>query len=285
MTRGAKQRMLTLGVRQFYASFEEVKLLTIGKDRYFIKGERYMGRTSVKKKQELAAQEHALQIAQDNVAQIEAAYKQQLENDPEFSLVVDPENKYNMSVTTKEFVRHYIEHRNIATAAVFCHIENDEALEIFTSFPVQQEIRRISRALYHRQFSKKMMSLNEIGGYLTSLIEDSEIPVADRLSTKDKLSVIRMLIELNQMKLASMGDPSVLMMRDVNILVKDLSIGAIKALLEQSKPSVPPNRDLVTATNAKRIQNSEPVLTPEEAAYIESLPADEALALLNEQFE
>lgn len=245
-----------------------------------------MARTSVKKKQqELAVQERALQIAQDNVNQIELAYKQELETNPEYSLVVDPLNKYNLPVTTKEFVRHYIEHRNIATAAVFCRIENDEALEIFTSFPVQQEIRRISRALYHRQFSKKMMSLNEIGGYLTSLIEDSEIPVADRLSTRDKLAVIRMLIELNQMKLASMGDPSVLMMRDVNILVKDLSVGAIKALLEQNKPSTPPNRDIVTATNTMRIQNSEPVLTPEEAAYIESLPADEALALLNEQYK
>ena len=245
-----------------------------------------MARTPVKKKQqELAAQERALQIAQDNVNQIELAYKQELETNPDFSLVVDPLNKYNLPVKTKEFVRHYIEHRNIATAAVFCHIESDEALEIFTSFPVQQEIRRISRALYHRQFSKKMMSLNEIGGYLTSLIEDSEIPAADRLSTRDKLAVIRMLIELNQMKLASMGDPSVLMMRDVNILVKDLSVGAIKALLEQSKPSTPPNRDIVTATNTMRIQNSEPVLTPEEAAYIESLPADEALALLNEQYK
>lgn len=245
-----------------------------------------MARTSVKKKQqELALQERALQIAQDNVNQMELAYKQELETNPDFSLVVDPLNKYNLPVTTKEFIRHYIEHRNIATAAVFCRIENDEALEIFTSFPVQQEIRRISRALYHRQFSKKMMSLNEIGGYLTSLIEDSEIPAADRLSTRDKLTVIRMLIELNQMKLASMGDPSVLMMRDVNILVKDLSIGAIKALLEQSKHSIPPNRDIVTATNAMRIENAEPVLTPEEAAYIESLPADEALALLNEQYK
>ena len=114
-----------------------------------------MARTPVKKKQqELAAQERALQIAQDNVNQIELAYKQELETNPDFSLVVDPLNKYNLPVKSKEFVRHYIEHRNIATAAVFCHIENDEALEIFTSFPVQQEIRRISRALYHRQFSK-----------------------------------------------------------------------------------------------------------------------------------
>lgn len=246
-----------------------------------------MPKTSVKRRQQeqLVAQEKALQIAQENVEKIEYEYRQELETNPEFSLVVDPLNKYMLTPTVKEFVRYYIEHRNIGTAAVFCGLENDEALEIFRSFPVQQEIRRISRALYHRQFSKKMMSLNEIGGYLTSLIEDSEIPVADRLSTRDKLAVIRMLIELNQMKLASLGDPSMLMMRDVNTLVKDLSVGAIKALLEQSTPKIPPNRDVVLATNTLRVENSEPTLTPEEAAYIESLPADEALKLLDEQYK
>ena len=241
--------------------------------------------SSNKLKAELARQERALQIAQDNVAEIEAAYKRELETNPEYSLVVDPENKYRLPVTTKEFIRHYIEHRNISTAAMFCRIDRDHALELFSSYPVQQEIRRISRALYHRQFSKKMMTLNEIGGYLTSLIEDSEIPSADRLSTKDKLSVIRMLIELNQMKLAAVSDPSVLMMRDVNILVKDLSVAAIKSLLNQSvQNKTPPNSDVVHEINNIRAANSEPVLTPEEAAYLESLSADEALELLNSQY-
>lgn len=248
-----------------------------------------MARTKVKKnaQAELAIQERALQIAQENCTLIEAEYKEMLDTDPQYSLVVDPLNKYKLDVTTKEFVRHYIEHRNILTAAMFCHIENDRALELFTSYPVQQEVRRISRALYHRQFSKKMMNLTEIGGYLTSLIEDSEIPTADRLPIRDKLAVIRMLIELNQLKLASMGDPSVLAMHDVNILIKDLSVGAIKSLLEQNvtKKTVPPNREIVTEFNANRSINQEPILTVEEAAYLESLPADEALALLNEQYK
>lgn len=100
-----------------------------------------MARTPVKKKQqELAAQERALQIAQDNVNQIELAYKQELETNPDFSLVVDPLNKYNLPVKTKEFVRHYIEHRNIATAAVFCHIEMMKHL----------------RFLHHSQFNKRL---------------------------------------------------------------------------------------------------------------------------------
>lgn len=247
-----------------------------------------MARAKVKNtKNELALQERALQIAQENVDLIEAEYKKMLDTDPQYSLVVDPLNKYNLPAITKEFIRHYIEHRNISTAAMFCHIELDHALELFTSYPVQQEVRRISRALYHRQFSKKMMNLTEIGGYLTSLIEDSEIPAADRLPTRDKLTVVRMLIDLNQLKLASMGDPSVLMMRDVNILIKDLSVGAIKSLLEQNvtKKSIPPNHEIVTEFNANRSANQEPILTVEEAAYLESLPANEALALLNEQYK
>ena len=244
-----------------------------------------MRRTQSKKKQEneLALQEHALEIAQKNAEIIEAQYKQELETNPEYSLVVDPTNKYEFPLLTKEFIRYYIEYRNINTAATFCHIENDEALELFSSYSVQQEIRRISRALYHRQFSKKMMSLTEIGGYLSSLIDDTEIPVADRLPTRDKLAVIRMLIDLNQLKIASTADPSMLMMKDVTSLVKNLSIGAIKALLNQTVES--PNKDVIVKTNEIRSQNGEPILTPEESAYLESLPADEALKLLNEQYK
>lgn len=234
---------------------------------------------------ELMRQEHALQIAQENVDAMMIAYKAQLDTSPEYSLVVDPENKYNFDVITKEFIRHYIETRNIATAATLCGIENDVALDLYRDYRVFAEVRRISKALYHRQFSKKMMSLSDIGGYLTSLIEDSEIPEADRLTTREKLGVVRMLIELNQMKLASLGDPSIVMMRDVGTMVKDLSVGAIKALLEQATPKQPPNRDVVDDVNYARVKRGEPILAPEESAYLESLPASEALKLLDEQYK
>lgn len=242
-----------------------------------------MARPKKSTKSELARQERALQVAQENVEAIEASYKFELESKPEFSLVVDPENKYKMDILTKEFVRHYIEHRNISTAAMFCRIETDAAIELFTSYPVQQEVRRISRALYHRQFSKKMMSLNDIGGFLSSLIEDSELPEADKLSTKDKLAVVRLLIDLNQLKLTSMQDPSILMMRDVNVLVKDLSVGAIKSMLTQTDKDEE-TRQVINDANMHRQLTGEPMLTVEETAYLESLSAEEALELLNSQY-
>lgn len=239
------------------------------------------------KKKSSHAQEKALQIAQENVLQIEADYKQELDTNPEYSLVVDPTNKYKMSSLTKEFIRYYIEYRNIATVANLCYIDNDEALDILNTFPVQQEIRRISRALYHRQFSKKIMTINEIGGFLSSLIEDSDIPIADRLSNKEKLAVVRLLIDINEVKIKAMTDPSVLMMKDISNLVKGLSVGAIKALINQTNATNnvnEVNRNIINITNDERIKKNEPVLSPEESAYIESLSVDEALALLNEQY-
>lgn len=238
------------------------------------------------KKKSSQSQDKALQIAQQNVLQIEAEYKQELDTNPEYSLVVDPTNKYGMSSLTKEFIRYYVDYRNISTVANFCNIENDEALDILNSFPVQQEIRRITRALYHRQFSKKIMTMNEIGGFLSSLIEDSEIPIADRLSNKEKLGVVRLLIDINEIKIKAMTDPSVLMMKDISDLVKDLSVGAIKSLINQTNTTNnvnEVNRNIINIANDERIKKNEPVLSPEESAYIESLSVDEALALLNKQ--
>ncbi|MEG1541592.1 MAG: hypothetical protein RR372_06570, partial [Oscillospiraceae bacterium] len=96
---------------------------------------------------ELQKQENALALAQQNVSLIESNYHAELETNPEYSLIVDPLNKYKLPITTKEFVRYYIEHRNINAAGMFCGIDSDHALELYRSYPVQQEVRRISKAL------------------------------------------------------------------------------------------------------------------------------------------
>lgn len=224
-----------------------------------------------------------------NTSILESSYQTELASDITYSLDVDPTNQYNFSPTTKAFIKYYIEYHDISASAQLCSLEVDDAIEIFKSYPVQEEIRRINRAKYHYQFSRKILSLNELGGYLTSLIDDADIPYADRLSTKDKLSVVKMLIDLNQFKSMSFEDPSILMTKSINDKLKDLSVGAIKAMLEQNnKPDLyetkADNAEIVAAINTNRRQNHEPVLTAEEMTYINSLSAEEAMSLLNDKF-
>ena len=176
-----------------------------------------------------------------------------------------------MSEQQKEFIKHYVNFKSVATAAEICGIDMDIAKAYFVSFQSQAEIRRINLALYQRQFANKLLTLDEIGGYLTSLITDENVPLADQLKTIDKLKVISMLIDLNKTKIESLSNPTTIMAQDLDIEIKNLSIQTIQQLLKaEKKPKV-----IETGEFAE-------VLSPEENAHLSTLSTKELLNLIDE---
>lgn len=208
-----------------------------------------------------------LQTMQEN-------YVMEVETNPEFSLDVDPLGKYNLSQVQKDFIKYYIQFKSVATAAELCGIDIDTAKTYFLNYITQQEIRRINRALYHRQFEHKMLDLDDIGGYLSSLITDENVPIGDQLKTKDKLQVANMLIDLIKLKKESFEDPAKLKNIDVASQLKNLSLITIQQLLVQSNKQ----------------EKKEPIildnnLSAEEKEYLNSLPTESLLELLNDENE
>lgn len=208
----------------------------------------------------------------DQVNEVQEKYLQEVETDPKYSLEVDPENKYNMSEFEKAFVKHYVEFKNVNTAAELSNIDMNLAKQYFISYPVQNEIRRINKALYQKQFANKLLTIDDIGGYLTSLLTDENVPIADRLKTKDKLKVVELMLQLNQLKSQSFEDPSVLMNKNFEIEIKNLSIKTITQLLNNAD-------DQREKPNIDEAFNQ---LTPEEKAYLETLPPEDLLKLIEE---
>ena len=148
----------------------------------------------------------------------------------------------------------------------------DVAKSYFVSFQSQSEIRRINLALYQRQFANRLLSLDEIGGYLTSLITDENVPLGDQLKTIDKLKVIQMLIDLNKTKIESLRNPTTIMAQDLDIEIKNLSIQTIQQLLKAEKqPKV-----VGTGEFAE-------ILSPEENAYLSTLSNKELLSLIDKK--
>ena len=134
--------------------------------------------------------------------EIEKDYCNELITNPDFSLKVDPENKYNFSDNQKLFIENYVNYKNLMTAANLTGIEFSEAKKYINDYRTQCEIRRINKALYHHQFARKLISLEEIGGYLSSLLTDEFVPIADQLPSTDKLKVVNtvMIIPLFQLE-------------------------------------------------------------------------------------
>lgn len=210
-------------------------------------------------------------LSQDEIERLQKEYNEELDGDPKYSLQVDPENKYEMSELQKKFIKYYVDFKSVPTVADICGIDMDTAKTLFSAYSTQQEIRRINLALYQRQFQAKMADLDSLGGYLTCLLTDS-VPLGDRLDIGDKLKVVQLIIDLNKLKSQSYQDPSTIMSKNVEVQIKNLSIQTIQQLLTSSNQTDPKSIDAI---------NNES-LSMEEKAYLETLPTDQLLELIEQ---
>lgn len=209
-----------------------------------------------------------------SAAIMQQKYIDELDSNPEFALIADPENKYKMTEENKKFIEHYVNFKNVATAAELAGIDANTARQYFISYNTQLEIRRINRALYHRQFATKLISIDDIAGYLTSLLTGENMPIADQLKSTEKLRVVELLLRLNEMKAASIDDPSRLSSADLSIQIKNLSIATIQQLLKHSKK--PDKTDAIIS------ELDDGQLSIEEKAYLQSLSADALLQIIDD---
>ena len=221
----------------------------------------------------LEAKEKQLAVVQTSANALQEQYASELETNPKYSLDVDPEEKYGMTDQQKAFVKHYVEFKNVNTAAELAGIDMDTAKQYFVAYSTQQEVSRINLALYHRQFNTKLISIDEIGGYLTSLLTGENVPIGDQLKTSEKLRVVELLIKLNELKQNALLDPTVLMMKDIDIQIKNLSVATISQLLKQSNK--PKKSDIIQELDDDN-------LSVEEKAYLSTLPASDLLQIIEE---
>lgn len=211
------------------------------------------------------------------VQAMQTSYLTELDTNPEYSLEPDPTGQLNMSQTQKDFIRHYVNFKNISAAAELSFIDADTAKALFVAYDTQLEIRRINRALYHRQFASKLISLDEIGGYLSSLLTGDNVALADQLKTNEKLRVVELLIKLNEMKAAGLDNPGQLASSDLESQIKNLSVKTISQLLVQQTNAV-----VIQQKNDVISSLDDGTLSVEEKAYLSSLPVTELLKLLDD---
>ena len=214
-----------------------------------------------------------IQDISQQAQELETSYLHELDANPKYSLEVDPENKYGLTEEEKQFIRLYVDYKSIVTVAEFMNIKTETARAYYLSYKCQQEIRRINLALYQRQFAARLLNLDEIGGYLTSILTDSFVPEADRLKPKEKLEVAKMIIDINKLKIDSMHQPEILMVKELDSEIKNLSISTIKRLIYEDNSMHDKNNVIAEIDN-------DIALLPEETALLSTLPTNELLDLI-----
>lgn len=205
-------------------------------------------------------------------------YLETLKTNPQYSLLVDPENKYNLKDNEKDFIGLYCEFKNVEMAAMMSKMELEEAFTLFSSYPCQQEIRRINVAMYQTQFANRLIGLDELGGYLTCLLSDN-VPIGDRISSQDKLQVAKLILDLHKYLNEIPSNPEEIIEVPMEEELRSLSINSIKSLLEQTHK-----------VNKKDKEDKEELIksfedydkfTQEEISFLKTLSTKELLDLLN----
>ena len=146
---------------------------------------------------------------------LEDDYIEKVGTDARFSIEVDPENKYHFSDTQKDFIANYVQFKNVPLAAKLSDIEEELAKSYYNNYNVKAEIRRINLAYQHRACATKMINMDELGGWLTSILFSENVVEADKIGTRDKLQVVKLIMEIQKMKQESIANPDNII--DINI--------------------------------------------------------------------
>lgn len=211
---------------------------------------------------------------------LQSNYKNKVNRDSLYSLDVDPTNTYKFDITTKEFISLMIEYDDIYYVCKVLKITLEHGMSLLFRDDVKVEIMRIKTAAYHKKFANRMLTFDEIGGYLTSLIMDKTFQ-GEKVSMKQKLEIAKILIDLNERKNKAKSDNTTIEVipEDVNNQVKELSVDDIKKLLnkksdsKQKKPKT--KRQLINEIKAMN------VLSKEELDGIELLSEEELQEIIN----
>jgi len=235
-----------------------------------------MGRRGIQKKNTAALLENK---------ELGSTYLKSLDEDNQYRIEVDPDNFYGMSDKQKKFISLYVEYRNLAIVTELMDLEFSEVKEYFTMYSTQQEIRRISTALYHRQVASNIMKFEDIGAYLTGWLVGTEVPEAERLKNNEKLTVIKMLMEWHKLSKEFIEKPENITVEVIEEELEQLSVATIKQMI--STKSMLNNKGTKTTNSTKKEDiinqlSDEVELSKEEVEYLESLTIKELLEILKD---
>lgn len=205
------------------------------------------------------------------------------DKDPKYSLEVDPGNTLGLSPEQKKFIECYIEFHSIPYASQLAGISEEEGRDIYFDPVCKQERQRINRAMNYRRFSRRLLTVDEVGGYLTSMLMDEDFGGGDCLTAKDKLQVTKQIIDINKLKAEAYSNPRII--EDVDFTeseMQDLSPEDLKSLIEQTKKGK--NHDAEKSNLINQL-NKNCTFDSVDLEYLWSCSIDELKQLLKEKEE
>lgn len=177
---------------------------------------------------------------------------------------INSQHEHFMTDTQKEFVLLYSQYHDPFVVGDMLRLTREETVEVWSNYYVQRALEELGQIMFHKQLVAKLDSIDELGGYLTSLLTDQDIPQCDKLSPKDKLAVCKLIIQLNEFKAS-------LFVNSPDFIYKDLPEG---------NPTKTKIVDFLKSQSTKEERQRKTSRLPPEVSmferiYLETLPKDQ----------
>lgn len=177
---------------------------------------------------------------------------------------IDAQNEYFMTDIQKEFVFLYTQYHDPFVVGEMLHLTLEETFEVWSNYYVKRALEQLGKIMFYKQLAVKLDSIDELGGYLTSLLTDQNIPECDKLSPKEKLSICDLIIKLNEYK-------ATLFIRSPDFVYKDLPEGnPTKEKIIEFLKSKPKKEE-----RQRKASQLPPEVSIFERIYLEALPKDQ----------
>lgn len=108
----------------------------------------------------------------------------------------------NLTDIQQKFVFLYRDHHDPFIVGSILELTDEETFELWSNKSVQTALERLNKKLFHEQILQRLVSIDELGGYLTSQLLD------DSVDSDTKLAICKMLIDLNKLKATLFTKPT-----------------------------------------------------------------------------
>lgn len=125
-----------------------------------------------------------------NIAEI----KERVLNDPEYSTEVDPQNKLGFTGQQRNFITMYIQYNDVGMMLA-SGFTMDDITTLRSTPKIWNECQRIEKAIVAHRLVGKVLSLDELAAFLSSMVMGIGLPAHERLTPNAKLQAIRLLFE------------------------------------------------------------------------------------------
>lgn len=189
----------------------------------------------------------------------------------------DPSNSYTFNDNEKLFISNWIEYKNVNIVSQIMNIDNDTILNYLNNYYINNEIKKLEEDITKKRLSQKILTLDELQSYLSSLIVDYNVPQNEKLSTKDKISAIKMLTEIKELKAQTINGNNIINAIPETDRLNELSVDTIKSLLNMNNLNKTDEEKKKIINELLSISN----LSSTEIIELQNKPLDELKDLLS----